>query len=126
MRHTHNALFLLRVGLATVFIYAGTAGFLQPLNWIGYFPHFLREVISETVLLNSFSIYELVLGAWLLTGHRLISASVMASLTFLGIIIANTHLMDIVFRDIALFFSSIALGIIAYEEGNNGKEEGEQ
>jgi len=126
MRHTHNAIFLLRIGLATVFIYAGITAFLEPLQWIGYFPQFFRELIPEHILLNGFSIYELVIATWLLSGTRLVSASFIASITFLGIIITNAHLIDILFRDIGLFFMSVALGILAYEEAHDGKEEQEQ
>jgi len=34
--------FLLRSGLAIVFIYAALSSILQPLNWTGYIPNFIE------------------------------------------------------------------------------------
>lgn len=104
--------FLLRIGLASVFGYAAVASFLDPSSWVGYFPNFLRDLIPENTLLTLFSISELILAVWLLWGRYLFFAGAVSASMMLGIILANTFLLDVVFRDIAIFFSSIALSYL--------------
>ncbi|MBI4272510.1 hypothetical protein HY621_01510 [Candidatus Uhrbacteria bacterium] len=104
--------FLLRIGLASVFGYAAIAAFLDPISWVGYFPKFIRDMIPEHTLLTLFSIGELILAAWLLWGRYVFFAGILSASVMLGIIISNLTLLDVVFRDIAIFFSSIALSYL--------------
>src|SRR6185437_8291279 len=97
---------LLRIGLASVFLYAAVAATLQPQNWIWYFPAFLRNLLPQQILLGGFSLYQLLLSIWLLTGRRIFYAAMLTSLTTLGIIVANLSVIDIVFRDVAIFFAA--------------------
>ncbi len=108
--------FLLRLGLASVFGYAAIAAFIDPISWVGYFPKFARGLIPENTLLILFSSGELILAAWLLWGKYLFFAGVVSAIMMLGIIIANLSLLDVVFRDIAIFFSSIALSYLDTED----------
>ncbi len=107
---------LLRIGLAIVFCYAGVAGFLDPQSWIGYFPVFLREMIAPAILLPVFSSTEIVLALWLLSGRGSFLAGCASAILMLGIITFNTSLLDIVFRDIAIFFTSIAVAYLSTED----------
>lgn len=110
-----TASFFLRSGVATVFLYAAIASFLQPDAWVGFFPFWLRDLISGNVLLISFSIYQLVLAGWLLSGKKIIFAAELSGLTLLSIIVANYGFLDVLFRDIAILFS--AIGLIALHWG---------
>ncbi|MDO8633472.1 MAG: hypothetical protein Q8O97_00610 [bacterium] len=106
---TTYATLLLRVGLAFVFIFAAVSSYLQPLNWIGFFPEFLRSLIPQNILLSGFSLFELVMGLWLLSGKSIFPAAFVAALSFLGIVLFNLGSLDILFRDIGLFFAALAL-----------------
>lgn len=109
---THDyALLILRVGIAFVFIYAAVASFLTPNAWIGFFPQEMRGIVPDETLLFGFSIFELILGVWLLSGFKLFYASVLASLATLGIIVTNLGAMDIIFRDVTILAACIALAI---------------
>jgi uncharacterized membrane protein YphA (DoxX/SURF4 family) len=105
---------LLRVGLAATFLYAAIASFVEPYAWIGYMPAFLQHLFPASLLLNGFSVAEIVLSLWLLSGKFLFYSSLVAALMLAGIILLNFGAMDIVFRDIAILFSAIALTLIGY------------
>ncbi|HEV2402841.1 MAG TPA: DoxX family membrane protein [Candidatus Saccharimonadales bacterium] len=103
---------LLRSGLATVLIYASISSFVTPSDWIGYLPHFMTNHVSGQLLLHVFSVYEMALAIWLLSGLYLKYAAAIAALTFSGIIFTNLGLLVITFRDITMVFASLALMII--------------
>lgn len=100
---------LLRLGLATIFLYAAVSSFLAPDEWVGYFPQMLRDIVPADILLPIFSIYELALAGWLLSGLYTKYAALLAAATLAGIVVSNFQLFAITFRDIALIFAAIAL-----------------
>ncbi len=106
--YTHLAMFLLRVALAIPFLYAAIASFLQPEAWVGFFPPWLL-FIPGSVLLTIFSLYELALAFWLLSGKQAYYAALLAALSLAGIIVFNLGALDIVFRDLGLLFAALAL-----------------
>lgn len=105
--------FILRVGLAVVFFYAAVAAFLDPLSWIGFIPLWMRNIIPESIFLAAFSIYQLVLGLWLLSNKRIYYAAFLSVITMLAIIFFDIGALDIVFRDITILLSAIALAVLA-------------
>ena len=107
---------LLRIGLVIVFLYAAIASFIEPSVWISFFPNWLKNIISANILLFTFSIYEIVLSLWLLSGKKTFYAAILSSLTLLAIIIFNLDVLVIVFRDFAILSASIALAVLSYEE----------
>lgn len=113
MRNEKLALFLLRLGIASVFLYAAIAAYLEPQNWIGYIPQFLRNIFPANILLVLFGSYEVILSLWLLWGKKLLYPSILSVLTFIAIIIANITQLDIVFRDIAILFAALSLAVIS-------------
>lgn len=100
---------LLRIGLASVLLYASISSLVTPSDWIGYFPRFLTNSFSGNALLHIFSAYETVLAIWLLSGVYVQYAATLAALTFTGIIISSLGLLAVTFRDITMVFASIAL-----------------
>lgn len=115
-------LIFLRLSIASVFIYAAAAATLHPENWIGYLPEFLRTLIPAQFLLTSFSLYQLLVSIWILSGLKTRYAAAIAALTLLGIIGANITQADILFRDFAIFFAAIALAIADNPQKNKEKE----
>ena len=101
----------LRLGLAFSFFYAAIASFVNPEVWIGFFPEFLRNINGIATV---FSIYELILGGWLLSGKKVFYAAILSALTMFGIVIFNFNAMDIVFRDVSILLAAIALAVLSY------------
>lgn len=107
--------FLLRLSIASVFLYAAIAAILQPQNWIWYIPEFIQHLTSATFLLHGFSLYQVGLSIWILSGRKTFYAASLASLTFIGIIMANLGVIDVLFRDFAIFFASLALAVGSFK-----------
>lgn len=113
MNNTRVASLLLRIGLATVFLYASVSSFMHPNDWIGYLPNFARQAVDPKILLKGFSVYEIILALWLLSGRYITYAAGLAAMTLAGIVVFNFSLFAITFRDVALIFSALALMAIA-------------
>ncbi len=101
--------FFLRLGIGTVFLYAALSALLQPSLWLGYLPTLLQRGSVGTILLFLFALYQVLLSLWLFSPWKTNKAALVAALTLLVIIIVNISLLDIIFRDLAIFFSSLAL-----------------
>jgi uncharacterized membrane protein YphA (DoxX/SURF4 family) len=114
--HTKAATLLLRVALATVFLYAAISSTLQPSEWVGFLPPVLVDHFDSSVLLKIFSAYELLIAAFLLVGVYVRYAAIVAALTLGGIVVSNFSLFAITFRDIALIFAALALAVLSDEK----------
>lgn len=112
-----NALvsFLLRSGLAVVFLYAATSSFLSPQDWMGYFPQFMRDIVPGEILLPIFSVCELVLALWLLSGKYPVASGIVAAAALAGIIVSNLTQLPIIFRDIAILSAALSLSALHYK-----------
>lgn len=113
------AYFFLRVGLAFVFIYAAIGSWLKPDNWIGYFPALVFQFFPQQLVLQGFSLIEIVLALWILSGkaHRISGA--LATLLLFGIVITNSAQFDILFRDVGLALSSLAFTFMLQKKSNH-------
>ena len=109
MENNKIVILLLRLSIASVFLYAAVAATLQPYNWVGFIPQIFYKIAPASTLLLGFSFYQLVLGVWILSGKKAFYSSLLAAATLLGIITANFGDIDILFRDFAIFFASLAL-----------------
>jgi uncharacterized membrane protein YphA (DoxX/SURF4 family) len=109
------ATLLLRSGLVVILLYAAIGSFADPKEWIGYFPSILTDHLPAATLLKIFSVYELVLAAWLLSGVYVRWAALLCAITLGGIVLANFELFAITFRDIALIFAALALSALTWE-----------
>ncbi len=90
-------------------VYAAIASFLQPLNWIGFFPAWLRGFMPASILLFAYSLYQMALALWLLSGKKAFYAAILGGVTLVAIIVTNITLLDIIFRDVAILFAAVAL-----------------
>ena len=113
---------LLRLSIASVFLYAAVASTLQPYNWIGFIPQVFYGFAPPQILLIGFSLFQLTLALWILSGWKAFFSSVLASVTLLGIITANFKDVDILFRDFAIFFAAIALAAISFHKSSKKPE----
>jgi len=116
MNNRRLVVILLRISIASVFLYAAIAATLEPNNWLGYLPPVLRSIFPTQILLLGFSLYQVVLSFWILSGWKNFFAASLAALTLLAIIAANIAQIDILFRDFAIFFAAGALAVASYPE----------
>ncbi|MBI2453054.1 MAG: hypothetical protein HYV55_02390 [Parcubacteria group bacterium] len=107
----------LRLGLAFTLLYAAWSAFQNPLNWIGFLPSGLISLVPSQVktqdVLMAFSVFQVGLALLLLLGKYLVPTSLVVSVLLLSIIWFNLGAMDILFRDIGLFFAALALALLA-------------
>lgn len=118
-----------RIGLAFVFLYAAISALIDPIAWIGYFPLWLRHLVPGNILTIVFSSYQIFLAIWLVSSKKTLYSSLFAAFTLLCIISANIKAFDIVFRDVEIFLSALALAALsrkdldtAIEQQNNPKK----
>ena len=104
-----NVSLILRIALASVFLYAAISSFISPNDWIGYMPRFMRSIVPDDVLLGGFSVFEIALSVWLLSGLFVKYAALLSAALLAGIVVLNPALLPITFRDIGLFIAALAL-----------------
>lgn len=105
---------LLRIGLASVYLYAGVFAILSPNDWIGFLPQFTKNFFPPDQLLLFLSVLQILLGVWLLTGIKTFYAALVAGIMIIGIIAVNLNALDITFRDFTILFASAALAVGTY------------
>ena len=106
------AIFFLRIGIAFAFFYVAIFSFLNPTSWIGFIPKFVELFVPAQIFLYGHAAFDMLLGIWLLTNRKIFYAAILSALTMFGIIIFNLSAMDIIFRDVAIFFSAISLALL--------------
>lgn len=99
----------LRVGLAFVFLYAAVSMLVTPEVFAGYMPSFLPAPWVETICLPCFSVYEVLLAAFLLAGRRLFAVSLLSAVTMAGIVVLNPDSFDLLFRNVAIACAALSL-----------------
>lgn len=102
---------VLRTGLAFAFLYPPINALSDPNAWIGYFPHFLRGIVPDMVLLHSFGLVEVVIALWILSGRNIFWPSAVASLMLLAIVAMDFSEFQVVFRDLSIASIAVALAI---------------
>lgn len=113
IKNSYMVSFLLRAGLAISFLYAGISIFLNPTAWIGFIPAWIGP---KELLLYSHAVLEISLAIWLLSNKNIFYASIVSIIFMLSIIIVNLSALDIIFRDITILFSAIALAFLTYKK----------
>lgn len=110
-----NPRLLLRVALAGAFLYPAIAALITPAAWLGYFPHFVLGILPDTVLILVWSLLEVVLAFWILSGKKIFVPSIIACVMLVAIVVFNLSLLDILFRDVALALVALYLALTARE-----------
>lgn len=113
---TRYAEVLLSIGVAFAPLYAAISGFAHPENWIGFFPAFMQGIAPDSVLLGIFGAIEIILAIWILSGWKTYVPSVIIFIVMMSIVLFNFTLMDIVFRDITIGLSALALASLSYRK----------
>jgi len=103
---------LLRIGIGLTFLYAGISSLLYPSIWAGFIPTWMTQYIPAITLLTMHAIIELCMVVWLWWGKKLYYAGIMSALLISLIVITNIEARDVVFRDIPIIFSALALALL--------------
>ena len=106
-----KASLILRLGLAFAFLYPPINALFDPSSWIGYFPHVVRGIVPDMVLLHSFGLIEVVIALWILSGWKIFWPSAAAALMLLSIVALDFSEFQIVFRDLSIAAIAAALAI---------------
>ena len=114
----------MRVGLAFVFVYATVEIYLAPDNFIKYVPDFVLEMVPLNLFLPVFGVVEIVLAVWLLSGWKGYYPSFLSFLMMAGIVAFNIEYFQILFRNVAIGFGSLAL--VALELSSNESSQVEE
>ena len=111
--------FLFRASITSAYLYAGLGSLLDPNSWIGFLPGFMQNSGFGLTALTIFSIIEIILSIWIISGKKAYLSATTSSLIMFFIIIFNLELLDIVFRDIPILFASIGLMIMHKNNNSN-------
>jgi len=103
---------LLRIGLAFVFLYAAASLSLNPSEGEHFLPTFVTMLMPAKLFLSLFGIYEIILSLWLLSGKWTKYSGLLAALTIFGITSLNLTDFSVLFRNVAIFFASLALAFL--------------
>ena len=109
---------ILRIGVAFAFAYPAVAGFITPLNWIGFFPPFMLKIVPGEILLPAFEIFEIILALLILFMKRPFYPAIIAAFMLLAIVVLDYKTMDIIFRDISILLMALALTVLHGREQN--------
>ncbi len=112
------ACLFIRSGIGFAFLYSAIAAFLNPNAWIGFLPNFLSFIAPKESFLNLFGGFEILLALWLFSNKKIFYAAVISATMTSGIIIFNLGALDIVFRDVAILFSAVALAILTKKDSD--------
>ncbi|HVB19758.1 MAG TPA: hypothetical protein VNF51_00505 [Candidatus Paceibacterota bacterium] len=102
---------LLRVAIAFAFLYAAIDSLIEPNLWVTFFPPILLTVIPGNSLLVVWSVVEIVIALWILSGKYIFIPSLFAAASLVAIVFFNIPLMQIVFRDLALACVALFLAL---------------
>lgn len=102
----------LRLGLAFSFLYVAVSIFLNPVSWIGFVPKFAEIFLPVGKLIYVHAIFDAFLGIWLLTNKKIFHAAVLSAANLFLITMLNLGAMEIVFRDVTILFSAVALAVL--------------
>ena len=104
--------YILRASVAFAFLYPAINAIFAPYSWIGYFPAFTRDIVSDAVLLHSFGAIEVVLALWILSGWRAFYPAVMAAVMLVVIMAFNWYEFPVLFRDLSIVGAALALAVM--------------
>jgi hypothetical protein len=115
------AKWLLRIGLAFVFIYASVEIYLNPHNFIKYIPSSILNMFPLHLFLHSFGVIEVGLAFWLLSGWKGVYPSLISVAMIVGIVIFNMEHFQVLFRNVAIGFGGLALLVLEMKKAKPTK-----
>lgn len=104
---------ILRIGLGITFVLTGFLILKDDDKWAHMVPDWFSKYIpSVRAFMIGTAWFDLVVGAWLISGYFTGIAAVVAAIHLLGVLIATgKHSFHEVYRDIGLLFASVSLAV---------------
>lgn len=102
------SIFIIRIGLAVVFLLFGIDKFINPESWFVYVPIFILQFTNLNFFIFLLGILETIIGLFLLIGFLNRLAALIAALFLLSIIFTIGY-NEITVRDIGLLAMAISL-----------------
>ncbi|MDP2648831.1 MAG: hypothetical protein Q8P19_02930 [bacterium] len=102
--------------MAFAFLYPPVDALFNPYSWIGYFPHFVRGIAPDLVLLYLFGFVEVVIALWILSGWRIFWPSLAAAAMLVAIVSFNVANLEVLFRDLSIAAMALALAVVSYHD----------
>ncbi|MDZ4226974.1 MAG: hypothetical protein U1D26_00680 [Patescibacteria group bacterium] len=106
----------LRIGVAFALLYPPIDAIFNPYSWIGYFPHFIRGIVPDLVLLHAFGLVEVFIALWILSGWRIFWPSLVAGAMLIAIVAFNAADIGVIFRDLSIAAMALALAVVSYHD----------
>ena len=110
MKFEKYSMFVIRIGLAIVFLLFGIDKFINPELWFGYVPNFILQLtpLSLNLFIFLLGILEAIIGLFLLLGFLTRITAIIAAILLLGVIFTVGY-NEITVRDIGLLAMAISL-----------------
>ena len=116
MSYERFAPYLLRVGVASAFLYPAVAAYFNPDGWIWFVPDFVEIFVTKELFLNLFGVIELAIACGLLFLKNPTIPALGASALLTSIIALDWRAFDVTFRDISILLSALAIVAIYYNK----------
>lgn len=113
---TELAKWLLRFGLAFVFVYATIEIYINPQNFLKYTPKSVLTYVPLDFFLNAFGVVELAVAVWLVSGWKGEYPALLSFMMMVGIVAFNMEHFQVLFRNVAIAFGSLALVCLELEK----------
>jgi hypothetical protein len=121
MSNTSFAKWLLRIGIAFVYVYAAVEIYLHPDNFLKYVPKVILDYVQLDLFLLVFGVLEIVLSVWLLSGWKGHYSSIISVVMIAGIVVFNPEYFQILFRNVAIGFGGLALLVLELRKNKEEK-----
>ncbi|MEK6809895.1 MAG: hypothetical protein AABY40_04420 [Nanoarchaeota archaeon] len=108
--------FILRVALAVPFLFVAIDAALQPEAWVGFIPSFVTSILPASLVLAAHALMDFTLGLWLLSGWKTKYAAALSAINLATIIVVNLFALEIIFRDVGLLLTALALVVLEYKK----------
>ena len=116
IKQINIARWFIRYGLAFVYGYAAVEIYLHPANFLKYVPPTVQSLLPTDLFLLVFGIFEIFLVLWLISGKKTEYAGFISFALMVGIIIPNTEYFNVLFRNVSIALSSLALTALDYKK----------
>ncbi len=111
-----SPIFVLQFGLGITFLLTGYLILKDDDKWAHMVPPwFARRLPSLRSFMIGTALFDLAVGAWLISGYFVTLAAVVAAVHLLAVLIATgRHTFHETYRDIGLLLSAVALAMFGF------------
>jgi len=112
---SETASWIIKLGLAFILAYVSIDSFISPDLWIGFLPGWATSTVSAKLLLDLFSIAQLVLAAGLLWRQVSAYAALLTAVLLGAIVLTDLQDFLIVFRDLGLACAAAGVAVLDWK-----------